>query len=156
MQKSCKRQRQRLEKAVADSLGANRVARLHQIERHQRGLPAPFAARQVQKDLGLTEEQLAQMGNIIDDNAKTRRLLTTVTTAELGRTLNDDSSKTVDRLKEVLNRKLTTVLTAEQRDKLNTMLGEPFKVTTRPRIGVPGDQGGPRGRTGNPVPPADQ
>lgn len=115
--------------AIAEILTSDQVKRLGEIRLQVLG-PRALADTKVQKDLGLTEDQVAKIKDLTSKaQDASREIRTKVQNNELTReeamTLNQKNQKT-------LGEEYAKVLTAEQADKFKAMQGKPFKADETP------------------------
>jgi Spy/CpxP family protein refolding chaperone len=129
------------EKKIEGALLPNQVKRIKEIQLQVQGIRA-LANADVQKELGLTDDQKAKLKAIDEEAAKGRPQFTPGQ-----RPSQEDFQKMRDARTET-EKKLTDVLTDEQKKKLEEMKGEKFDTSgLRGGFGGQGGQGG--GRRGN-------
>lgn len=123
------------EKLLAKTLKPEQSKRLNQIVRQQAGIQA-FTQEDVQKELGLTDDQKKKIKGILDD--------LTEDVAELSRPSNKDKEKgkggfgfprlspeareKIAKLREKAKESILDTLTAAQKDKWKELVGEPFEL----------------------------
>ncbi|MEQ8848726.1 hypothetical protein [Botrimarina sp.] len=157
MREQFQQMREEAEQRVAGVLSTTQMDRLKQINLQQQldqGTGRALMGGPLAEELNLSQEQQTQL-------------------REKLREVQAELDEKIREAREAARQELLTVLTSEQRSKLDSMLGEPFAMSEQdgPRFGRGGDRpprgprgfgrgdrrgpppGGPEGRRGRPGPP---
>lgn len=161
-------EQQRIEREVTKILNAGQFTRFEQLSLQRRG-PTAMLDPKVSQKLGLSQQQLDQMRKILEENrpqfggpggpgrgqggqrggaGQGQGQGGQRGGAGQGQGNFEEMRKQMEAQREELNKKLLAVLTSNQRNTWNSMLGQPFKFQQPGFGGGPGGPGGQGGRGG--------
>ncbi len=154
MRKKMQAQREAADKALTGVLLPDQLTRLKEIALQRAGTMA-LADKGVQKDLKLTDDQIAKIKTIGDD---TMKKMGELRNSGLSR---DEMRTKAQEMRKDSEKKVMDVLTADQKTALEKMKGKELKIPESelrgPGFGGRGGRGrrGGGGRGGNPPPPVN-
>ncbi|MCC6125316.1 MAG: hypothetical protein IT426_10165 [Pirellulales bacterium] len=151
MRKEMEEAAAKTQKKVEGILLPHQLKRIKEISLQMQGLRA-LANPEVVKELGLTEEQQAKIKSINEESMKAMQEMFQGGFRNLSDEERTAAREKMDKSRKDIETKLTDVLTAEQKEKLEKMKGEKFDTSTlRGGPGGPGGPGGNRQRNRAPV-----
>ena len=132
MQKRMQEQREQARKDLSAILNEAQMKRLGEIRVQLQGTRAVLQP-EIQKELGITAEQVAKLQDLQEKQRQANQaLMEKMRNQELSR---EDAMKSFENNNKALDTEMLKVLTTDQANKLKAMGGKPFKADPPQRGG---------------------